>query len=167
MRTLSFAFVALLTMNGPLSAQSGAALTTSRDVADPMPFAIPSMQIEGQVRATAGNRLYVLAMVLGEEPIDSEVSGFLVVGGNGTTYQPIGAGARPDLIVPLDSLPVGTQVGEILPSDAILSLIRRSTTSTALEVGPRGTVAFLYDLPKAMAVRALRLPDGRELAITP
>ena len=106
-------------------------------------------------------------MALGEESIDAEVERFVLVAGNGATYQPIGAGGRPDLIVPLDRIPLGREVGEILPSDAIISLVRRSVTSVGLEVGPRGTIAFLYELPAATAVRALRLPDGRELTTVP
>jgi hypothetical protein len=64
-------------------------------------------------------------------------------------------------------VPLGQEVGEILPSDAVLALTRTSTTSVTLEVGPRGTVAFLYELPTTATVRALRLPDGRELTIAP
>lgn len=167
MSTIPLTLAVSLTMAGPLAAQATATLTASRDVADPMPFAIPSLQLAGQVRATSGNRLYVVAVALGDEPIDAEVSQFLLVGEDGATYQPIGAGARPDLIVPVTRIPVGTEVGEILPSDALLSLVRRSQTSTTLEVGPRGTIAFLYDLPKNLSVRALRLADGRQLTITP
>jgi hypothetical protein len=59
------------------------------------------------------------------------------------------------------------EIGEILPSDAIVALTRRSSTSVTLEAGPRATLALLYELPLASAVRSLRLPDGRELAIAP
>ena len=109
--------------------------TDSRDVADPMPFGIPSLKAQGLVLPAAGNRLYVVALALDEDPIDADVARFVLVGRNGTTYQPIGAGAGPDLIMPLDRIPLDREVGEILASDAILSLTRRSATRVMLEVG--------------------------------
>ena len=99
-----------------------------------MPFALPSLKLEGLVRASTGNRLYVVALDLGEESIDADVARFVLVAEDGKTYEPIGAGGGPDLIVPLDRIPIGTEVGEILPSDAIVSMRRRSATSVALEV---------------------------------
>jgi hypothetical protein len=168
MNTLTAALAGILTAALPCAAQPvGMQLTASRDVADPMPFEIPSLKAQGLVRPAAGNRLYVVALALGEEPIDAAVGEFVLVAGNGTTYQPIGAGGRPDLIMPLDRIPLDREVGEILPSDAILSLTRRSATLVMLEVGPGGTIAFLYELPTAVSVRGLRLPDGRELTTVP
>jgi hypothetical protein len=168
MNTFAVALAGFLTVALPFSSQSFAAqVTASRDVVEPMPFEIPSLSVKGLVRPAAGNRLFVVALALGEEPIDTEVRRFLLVARDGTTYEPIGAGGRIDLIMPLDRIPVDKEVGEILPSDAIVSLTRRSATSVALEVGPRGTIAFLYELPAAVSVRGLRLPDGRELTTTP
>jgi hypothetical protein len=168
MSTISLILAVLLAMASPLALQSpGARMTASHDVVEPMSFAMPSLKLEGLVRASSGNRLYVVALDLGDESIESEVARFVLVGANGTTYEPIGAGGGADLIIPLDRIPIGTEVGEILPSDAIVSMTRRSATSVSLEVGPAGTIAFLYQLPIAVSVRALRLPDGRELATRP
>ena len=47
----------------------------------------------------------------------------------------------------------------------MIVLTRRSADRVALEAGPRSTVVFLYEVPLTASVRALRLPDGRELAI--
>ena len=69
--------------------------------------------------------------------------------------------------MPFDRIPLGQEVGEILPSDAMIVLSRSSPSSVTLEVGARGTIAFLFDVPVAASVRGLRLPDGRELTITP
>jgi hypothetical protein len=166
MSILSLAVGLLLALASPMSAQPHTArVTASHDVAAPMPFALPSLKLEGLVRASTGNRLYVVALDLGEESIDSDVARFVLLDEDGKTYEPIGAGGGPDLIVPLDRIPIGTEVGEILPSDAIVSMKRRSATSVALEVPPAGTIAFLYQLPVAASPRALRLPDGRELAV--
>ena len=156
---------AIVTAALPLSSQSFAArVTASRNVEDPMPFEIPSLRVKGLVHPAAGHRLFAVAISLGDEPIDTEVRRFVLAARDGTTYEPIGAGGRIDLIMPLDRIPVDKEVGEILPSDAIVSLTRRSATSVELEVGPRGTIAFLYELPAAASVRGLILPDGRELA---
>ena len=43
----------------------------------------------------------------------------------------------------------------------------RRSARVVLEVAPREEVSFLYELPAAASVRALRLPNGRELTITP
>jgi hypothetical protein len=145
----------------------GARLTTSRDVAEPMPFAIPSLKVQGLVRPAAGHRLYVIVLALDEEGVDAEVGQFVLIAGDGATREPIGAGGRADLIMPLDRLPVGREVGEILPTDAIVAFVRRSATHVSVEVGPLGTLAFLYEIPADASVRAIRLPDGRELAIAP
>src|SRR3954447_10759611 len=118
MSTLSFTLGLILTLVWPLLSQShGAQITASHDVAGPMPFAVPSLKLEGLVRASSGNRLYVVALDLGDESIESEVARFVLGGGNGKPYEPIGAGGGPDVIIPLDRIPIGTEVGEILPSD--------------------------------------------------
>lgn len=157
------ALAAILT----LSTQSFAVqMVASQDVAGALPFAIPSLGMKGEVRPVFGSRLHIVTIALGEEPIEMEVSRFVLVAGDGT-YAPIGAGGGADLIIPLDRLPIEREVGEILPSDAIVALTRRSSTSVTLEAGPRATVAFLYELPLASSVRALRLPDGRDLTVAP
>ena len=139
-------------------------LVSSHDVAGALVFEIPSLRVKGSVSPAAGHRLHLVSLALGEEPIEAEVRGFVLLATTGS-YEPIGAGASDVLIIPLDRVPIGQEVGEILPSDAILALTRTSATSVTLEVGPRGTVAFLYELPLAASVRALRLPGGRELPV--
>ena len=62
---------------------------------------------------------------------------------------------------------IDQEVGQILPSDAIVSLIRRAGGSVTIEAEARGTIAFLYELPQTAAVRSLTLPDGRELRLIP
>jgi hypothetical protein len=142
-------------------------LVSSHDVVGPLPFAVPLLRLSGLLRPAAGDRMFMLALKVGEEPIDAEdISRFALVT-TGGLREPIGAGASEVSIVPLDRIPVGGAVGEILPSDAMLVLTRTSSTRVALEVGPQGTLALLYDVPLAASVRALRLPDGRELATTP
>jgi len=167
MSRIAFTFAVMLALGLPLSSQSFAAqVTAGRAIAGPLPFEISSLHLKGTVRAAAGARLHSVTITLGEEPIETEVRRFLLVTTAGT-YEPIGAGGRDDIIIPFDRVPLGREIGEILPTDAILALTRTSATSVTLEVGPRGTVAFLYELPAAATVRALRLPDGRELTVVP
>lgn len=167
MSKISFTLAVILTLGLPLSSQSFAAqVTASREIVAALPFEIPSLRLKGSVRPAPGARLYAVTITLGEEPIETDVRRFVLLTKDGA-HEPIGAGGRADIIIPLDRVPLGREVGEILPSDAVLALTRTSPTSVTLEVGPRGTVAFLYELPATATVRALRLPDGRELAIAP
>jgi hypothetical protein len=142
-------------------------LVSSHDLAGALPFAVPLLRVSGVVQPADGHRLFLVALRLGEEPIDADdISRFALMTTRGVR-KPIGAGASEASIVPFDRIRVGGEVGEILPSDAMMVLTRTSSTRVALEVGPQGTIALLYDVPRAASVRALRLPDGRELAITP
>ena len=142
-------------------------LVSGHDVVGALPFAVPLLRVSGLLQPASGHRLYLVALRLGEEPIDADdISRFVLVTTRGPR-EPIGAGASEASIVPLDRIRVGGEVGEILPSDAMMVLTRTSSTRVALEVGSQGSIALLYDVPLAASVRALRLPDGRELAITP
>ena len=167
MSRLSLTLAVMLVLGLPLSSQSFAAqVSASRAVAGGLPYHIPSLHDQGTVQPAAGHRLLIVTMTLSDEPIDTEVRRFVLVTSDGL-LEPIGAGADDRLIVPFDRIPLGQEVGEILPSDAMIVLSRSSSSSVTLEVGARGTIAFLFDVPVAASVRGLRLPDGRELIITP
>jgi len=167
MSRIPFTLAVILTLGLPLSSQSFAAqVTANRAIVEALPFEIPSLRLKGSIRPAAGARLHSVTITLGAEPIETDVRRFVLLTSDGPC-EPIGAGGRDDIIIPLDRVPLGREVGEILTSDAILALTRTSPTSVRLEVGPRGTVAFLYELRTAATVRALRLPDGRELTIAP
>jgi hypothetical protein len=167
MSRFPFTLAVILALGLPLSSQSFAAqVTAQRDIAEPLPFEIPSLRLKGTVRAAPGDRLYVVTLTLGDDPVETDVSRFVLVTSD-RRYEPIGAGGRDDIIIPLDRVPLGREIGEILPSDAVLALTRTTATRVTLEVGPRGTLALLYELPAGATVRSLRLPDGRELTITP
>jgi len=165
MNVIAAAAVAAL-IAAPLSAQPAAAqVTASQAIAGTMSFEIPSLNLKGSVRPSADHRLQVVTLSLDDEPTETDVRRFRLVTSGGT-YEPIGAGGGATLIIPLDRIPLDQEVGQILPSDAIVSLIRRADGIT-IEAEPRGTVAFLYDVPLAAAVRSLTLPDGRVLRIAP
>ncbi len=140
-------------------------LVSGHDVTGEMPFAIPALRVSGMLRPPPGQRLYVVTVRIGEEPLDAEdVRRFVLITSAGRR-EPIGAGGSEASITPFDRLAVGREVGEILPSDAMVVLTRRSAARVALEAGPQSTVVFLYEVPLAASVRALRLPDGRELTV--
>jgi hypothetical protein len=139
-------------------------LVSSHDVAGALPFTVPLLRVSGLLQPAPGHRLFVVALSVGEEPIDADdISRFTLITSGGRRA-PIGAGATEVSIVPLDRIPVGREVGEILPSDAMLVLTRGSSTRVAVEVGPQGTIALLFEVPLTARISALRLPDGRELA---
>jgi hypothetical protein len=158
--------LAALLVTLPLSAQSsGARVRETEEIGGPMPFDIPSMTMKGVVRAAVDHRLYIVSVSLGEEPIETEVRKFALVTDTGV-FEPIGAGGGANLIVPLDRVPVDQEVGQILPSNAIVSLTRRGNAAVTIEAGARETIALLYEVPSVASVRALRLPEGRELPIS-
>ena len=121
------------------------------------------------LRPAPGHRLFLVTLGVGEEPIvrdDVAAASRLITLGRTARRRSAPAAASAS-IVPFDRIAVGREVGEILPSDAMIVLTRAlGRRASPLEVGPRGTIAFLYEVPLAATVRALRLPDGRELAIT-
>ena len=63
-------------------------------------------------------------------------------------------------MIPFESIPVGQEIGQVLPTDAMLALTRTSPTTVMLELGPHGTIAFLFEVLVDAEVRALRLPTA-------
>jgi hypothetical protein len=130
----------------------------------PLAWANPSLDAKGTVSPASGHRLHIVVLAIGATPVDAEVGAFALLAANGITYAPIGVGGGAQLIVPLDRLPIGQEVGQILPTDAIVAVMRNSTASVTLEAGPMATIALLFDVPVNAIVTSLRLPDGRVLA---
>jgi hypothetical protein len=152
----------------PLSSQSFAAqVTASADVAvGGLAFEIPTLHhLKGTVHPAAGNRLHIVSIALGEEGMETEVRRLALVTTSGSRYEAIGAGGGALMIIPFDRVPIDREIGQVLPSDAIVSLTRSATT-LILEASPHATLAFLFEVPATASVRGLRMPDGRELATT-
>ena len=140
-------------------------LVSSRDVAGPLPFEIPVLQrLNGTISPSEGHRLHIVTIAVGDEGMSADVREFTLVTSRGTRT-PIGAGWNGDSIIPFDRIPLGREVGQVLPSNALLALNRTSSTHVTVELGPHGTIAFLFEVPLEAKVRALRLSDGRELAV--
>lgn len=141
-------------------------LVSGYGVAGALPFEIPTLQrIKGTIQPSPGNHLYLVTLALDDQPLFGDVGQFTLVTSHGFKLA-IGAGGGGDSVIPFDRIPVGQEVGQVLPSDAILALTRTSPAAVMLELGPRGTMALLFDLPLGATVRALRLPDGSELPVT-
>jgi hypothetical protein len=165
MSKIALTLGALLVLGLPLSSQSFAAQVSGRrEIGAALDFEVPSLHVSGTVIAAAGSHLVALTLTLGDEPIETDVRRFTAVTSKGR-YEPIAAGASTDALIPLDRIPLNKEVGVILPTDAIVALTRETTTSVILEVGPKGSAAFLYEVPQDAVIRSLRLPDGRELSV--
>lgn len=148
-----------------LAAQPVATLTLVRRATEPLPFSNPLVKVSGTIRPIPGSRLDLIVVTVGDMPIETDIRSFALVTVDGTVYEPIAAGGGPDLIFPIESLELGREMGQILPSDAEVLMKRISTTSVTLEADPTATLAFVFQLPERASARALRLPGGGELAL--
>jgi len=132
---------------------------------EPLAFANPSLNVKGTVTPASGQRLDIVVLSVGETPAEAEVGAFALLAANGLAYAPIGVGGGAHLILPLDRLPIGQEVGQILPTDAIVAVMRNSVSSVTLEAGPKGTIALLFEVPANAVVTSLRMPDGSLLTV--
>jgi len=154
------------TLSSAVAAQPIATLNLVRRASEPLPFSNPLFKLKGTIRPIPGSRLDLVVVTVGEMPVESDIRAFSLVAADGATYLPIAAGGGPDLIFPIESLELGREMGQILPSDAEVLLKRTSTSSVMLEADPGATLAFVFQLPERATTRALRLPGGGELPLT-
>ncbi len=112
-------------------------LVSGHDVAGEMPFAIPALRVSGMLRPAPGHRLFLVTLTVGEEPIEAEDVGRFALITTAGRREPIGAGGSEASIAPFDRIAVGREVGEILPSDSMIVLTRRSADARL----PRGRPA--------------------------
>jgi hypothetical protein len=143
----------------------GATLTSARTTGDPLWFSNPSLGLKGTMSPIAGSRFAVVVIALGETAVESELRQFTLIATDKSTYEPIAAGGGADLIFPIDSMPLGRELGQILPSDAMVTLKRTTPAMVMLEADPHATLAFVFQVPERAALRALKLPDGAELKL--
>ena len=162
-----FAAAMVLTASVQTPAPSqGATLALVQRATKPLPFSNPALKMSGTNRPIPGHRLDHVVITLGDAPIEADIRQFALVSTDGVSYEPIAAGGGADLIMPIDSLPLGREIGQILPSDAEVLMKRTSATNVLLEADPGATLAFVFQVPARSATRAFRLPDGSELAVT-
>jgi hypothetical protein len=161
---LAAALVLTASMQTP-APPHGATLTLVKRATEPLFFSNPVLRMSGTIRPIPGHRLDLVAITLGDMPIEADIRQFTLISTGGVPYEPIAAGGGPDLIFPIDSLPLGREMGQILPSDALVLLKRISTTTVMLEADAGATLAFVFQLPERLSTRAFRLPNGSELAL--
>ena len=147
------------------TAQTAATITLVRHAVESLAFSSPLVKKSGTIRPMPGNRLDLIVLTVGDVPIESDTRAFALVSADGATYEPIAAGGGPDLLFPMESLELGREMGQILPSDAEVLMKRTSSSSVMLEADPGATLAFVFQLPERVTVRALRLPGGVELTL--
>ena len=143
----------------------GTTLTLVRRRTEPLYFSNPMVALKGTIRPIEGNRLDLIVIKVGDVPIDTEIRQFALIAADGSAFEPIAAGGGPDLIFPIDSLELGREMGQILPSDAEIMMRRTSSTSVTLEADAGAPLAFVFQLPERTRTRALRLPGGAELTL--
>ena len=142
-----------------------ARVTRVTAVASGVAFDIPAIHLKGVIAPASGNRLQIVEIALGATPIYAELATFRLVSDGGDEFTPIAVGGGPDALFPIARLPLEQEVGQILPSDAVLAVTRHGQVSVTLEAGPQATLAFLYDIPRDAAAKSLRLPDGQILLL--
>ena len=161
---LAAAIVLTASFQGPAT-PAGTTLTLVRRGTEPLYFSNPMVPLKGTIRPIQGNRLDLVVIKVGDMPIDTDIRQFALIAADGSAFEPIAAGGGPDLIFPIDSLELGREMGQILPSDAEIMMKRTSTTSVTLEADAGAPLAFVFQLPERTRTRALRLPGGAELEL--
>jgi hypothetical protein len=158
--------VLITAISSLLAAQPVATLNLVRRATEPLPFSNPMVRMSGTMRPIPGSRLDLVVVTVGDMPIECDTRSFSLIAADGATYEPIAAGGGPDLLFPMESLELGREMGQILPSDAEVLMKRTSSSAVILQADPRATLAFVFQVPERVTVLALRLPGGTELTLT-
>jgi hypothetical protein len=143
----------------------GATVTLATRVAGSFTFSNPVLGLKGTVDPAPGHRLQIVEIALAATPVYAELDTFRLATTDGREYAPIAVGGAGYSMFPVDRLPLGREVGQVLPTDAFLAVTRNSATSVLLDAGPQATLAFLYELPENAVMKMLKLPDGSRLSI--
>ena len=102
-------------------------------------FANPVLGLKGNVDPAPGFRLQTIEIALADTPVYAELGTFKLVTADDREYAPIAVGGAGYSMFPVDKLPFGREVGQVLPTDAILAMTRNSATSVLLDAGPKAT----------------------------
>ena len=143
----------------------GATLTSAQSTGGSLWFSNPSLGLKGTITPISGSLFEIIVITLGETAVAAELRQFTLIAADKAAYEPIAAGGGADYIFPIDSMPLGRALGQILPSDAMVSLKRTTPTTVLLEADPHATLAFVFQVPEGAALRALKLPDGTQLTL--
>jgi hypothetical protein len=136
------------------------ATVTGKTIASPVGYSNPALRMSGRMDLSPGNRFYVVELTVGESDVAAELDSFRLVVSDGADYVAVAAGGGANLLFPIDKLPMGHEMTQILPIDGIIAVTRNSTTSVIVETTPKATLALLYEIPAGATVTGVRLPDG-------
>jgi len=138
---------------------------TGKAIAGAVAYSNPALPLSGRMEPSQGSRFYVVELAVGESDVAAELDTFRLVVAGGAEYVAVAAGGGANLLFPIDKLPMGREMTQILPIDGIIAVTRNSITSVIVETTPKATLALLYEIPEAASVSALKLPDGTSRAI--
>jgi len=141
------------------------ATVTGKTIAGPLGYSNPALRLGGRMESSPGNRFYIVELAVGESDVAAELDTFRLVVSGGAEYVAVAAGGGANLLFPIDKLPMGREMTQILPNDGIIAVTRNSPTSVIVETTPKATLALLYDIPVAATVTVIKLPDGTSRAI--
>ena len=142
-----------------------AKVTLSKTMTGAVAYSNPALRLSGTIEASAGNRLYIVELAVGESDVAAEIAAFRLAVDGGAEYVAIAAGGGANLLFPIEKLPMGHEMTQILPTDGVVAITRHSDTSVIVETTPKATLALLYEIPETASVNALTLPDGTVRAI--
>src|SRR5262245_23342048 len=108
----------------------------------------------------SGRRFYIVELAVGESDVEAELETFRLVAGGGVEFVAMAAGGGANLLFPIERLPMGREMTQILPVDGIIAVTRNSATSVLVETTPKATLALLYEIPADASIVAVKLPDG-------
>lgn len=137
-----------------------AKVTVSKTMTGAVAYSNPALRISGTIEAAPGHRLYIVELAVGESDVAAELAAFRLAVDGGTEYVAFAAGGGGNLLFPIDKIPMGQEMTQILPTDGIIAVTRNSPTSVIVETTPHATLALLYEIPETASVNALKLPDG-------
>jgi hypothetical protein len=133
---------------------------TGKTIDGEVGYSNPALRIGGTMQPSPGARFYVVELAVGESDVEAELDTFRLVVDGGVEFVAVAAGGGANLLFPIDKLPMGREMTQILPTDGMIAVTRNSTTSVIVETTPKATLTLLYEIPAAASVTAVKLPDG-------
>ena len=156
---------AITASQAPQHPPIAASVTHADSVRGPIEFSNPVLRMKGTIEPRAGNVLQMIEIAIGDTDIEAELGTFELVTGDGVGHAAIAVGGGAQLLFPIDRLPIGREMTQILPTDAAIAVTKNSADSVTLEATSKATLAFLYEVPQGAVVKTLKLPDGSALAL--
>jgi hypothetical protein len=133
---------------------------TGKAIEGSVVYSNPALRIGGTLEPSPGHRFYVVELAVGESDVAAELDTFRLVVVGGAEYVAVAAGGGANLLFPIDKIPMGREMTQILRVEGIIAVTRNSATSVIVETTPKATLALLYEIPADATGTGLKLPDG-------